>query len=230
MKKGYLVVLILVFGVLFAAFACKPPKTSGDVASWVQAVGSIAAIVAAVLIASDQHRKSEARAIADTQTEVHNFLAGVREELCASMAAYMLQAGTALEQVPAGHPVQLWWLAPPEPFKVYNATVGLIGRVRDDELRRQIISTFVVVGGLLLTWTTHNRLFDEFEKADEATRQSIADATQLEALEMQSWAKEKALMEYGEQLRSHHSNATTLVKATIALIDNYLKLTARGAS
>lgn len=54
------------------------PNDSGDVASWVQAIGSIAAIVGAVWIASDQHRRDV-----------------VRREVEAQNASYVLRAEIA---------------------------------------------------------------------------------------------------------------------------------------
>jgi hypothetical protein len=45
-------------GVFAASFIQKPPTTSTDWAAWVQAVGSIGAIIGAIWIASRQHQKA----------------------------------------------------------------------------------------------------------------------------------------------------------------------------
>lgn len=221
MKKGYQVALLLAFGALFAAFAFNRPKDSGDWASWVQAWGSIAAICAAVWVAFDQHQKSERRAAAAAEDEVNNFLSGVREELNVSWMVYMSQAGGALAKTKAGELVDFWWPAPAEPFKVYSATVGVIGRVRNDEIRQQIISTYVVVGGLLLTWATHNRLLSEFNDADEALRHPSGDAA-LEKLRAERVLKMLSiLLGYSDQLRTHHSEAVSLIESTVGAIDRH---------
>ena len=55
-----LVGVMLVGSVIGICIALRswPPGDSGQVAAWVQAVGSIAAIAAAILVASDQHRQA----------------------------------------------------------------------------------------------------------------------------------------------------------------------------
>lgn len=219
MKKGYQVALLLAFGALFAAFAFNPPKSSGDWASWVQAWGSIAAIWAAIWLAFDQHQKTVARATAVAEEEVSNFLSGVREELNASLLAYMAQAGTELAQTSAGELVNFWWPAPPEPFKVYTATVSMIGRVRDDEIRQQIISTYVVAGGLLLTWDTHNRLLTELNEADEALLLSTEDGLVSQRRIDRVKKKFSTLKDYSDQLRIRHLQAVALIESTIKAID-----------
>lgn len=219
MKKGYQVALLLAFGALFAAFAFNLPKSSGDWASWVQAWGSIAAICAAIWLAFDQHQKTVARATAESEEEVNNFLSGVREELNASLLAYMAQAGTDLAKTGAGELVNFWWPAPPEPFKVYAATVSMIGRVRDDEIRQQIISTYVVASGLMLTWDTHNRLLTELREADEAlllsTEEGLISQRRIDRVKKMF----STLEDYSDQLRIHHLQAVALIESTIKMID-----------
>ena len=221
MKKGYQVALLLAFGALFAAFAFNPPKHSGDWASWVQAWGSIAAICAAVWVAFDQHQKSEMRTIAAADQEVNNFLSGVREELNISWMVYMSQAGQELAKTKDGQLVNFWWPPPPDPFKVYGATVGVIGRVRDDEIRQQIISTYVVVGGLMVTWATHNRLLSELNEADEELRSSSGDAAYDLLRRERVLKKLSTTLSYSNQLRTHQLQAVSLIEGTIGAIDRH---------
>lgn len=221
MKKGYQVALLLAFGALFAAFAFNPPKSSGDWASWVQAWGSIAAICAAIWVAFDQHQKSERRAIAAADEEVNNFLSGVREELRISWMVYMSQVGEELAKTKAGEPVTFWWPPPVDAFKVYGATVGVIGRVRDDEIRQQIISTYVVVGGLLVTWETHNRLLTELNEAEEALRSPSGDATYDQRKSARVMKMLETLLGYSDQLRTHQLQAVSLIESTISAIDRH---------
>ncbi len=70
MKKGYEVALLLAFGALFAAFAFNLPKTSGEWASWVQAVGAIGAIIAAFIVLSEQRREERRRRLRDREDQV----------------------------------------------------------------------------------------------------------------------------------------------------------------
>lgn len=222
MKKRYLVLLLLLFGALVAVFAFNRPKTSDQWAAWVQAFGSIAAICAAVWVAADQHRKSEQRSVSESEREVENFLAGIREELLISHTVYMVQVGQELEKSSEGQPIWFWWPAPLDPFKVYGATVGIIGRVKDGGIRQQIVSTYVVVGGLLHTWATHGRLLEEYSAAADAHRRPKVDPL-LVSLEAQSLEnKRSTLVAYSDQLRTHHREASRRILGTVKAIDDYL--------
>lgn len=58
----WLTVGAMTFAAFASWFAQRTPTTSGEVAAWVQAVGSVAAIVAAVLIARRDRTRTEQRA------------------------------------------------------------------------------------------------------------------------------------------------------------------------
>jgi hypothetical protein len=211
--------VVIGVGVAFQGWPSWPQADGQALAAWVQAVGSVAAIAAAIWIAHDQHAKAEKRSEKAEKDEVRNFLLGVREELNASLMIYMAQAGTDLAKTSAGEVVDFWWPAPPEPFKVYSATVGMIGRVRDDEIRQQIIATYVVTGGLLLTWETHNRLLTEFNEANEALLLSTDDAVVGRRRVARVEKMFSILKDYSDQLRVHHLQAVALIEATIKAID-----------
>jgi len=217
MKKGYQVALLLAFGGLFAAFAFNPPKQSADWASWVQAWGSIAAICAAIWVAHDQHEKSETRHARAEKDEVRNFLSGVREELQVNWAVYMQQVGVHVNEFRKGEAIELTWPVPDNPFKVYAATVHVIGRLPDANLRKSIIVTYVVAGGLLHTWRMHNELRS---RRDLEKKTILVIGGERESL---AWVElNAALTEYSDQLFEHQAKAAWMIELTIEEIDAYL--------
>lgn len=218
MKKGYQVALLLAFGALFAAFAFNLPKTSGDWASWVQAWGSIAAICAAMWIAFDQHAKVREQQEQARRDEVRNFLSGIREELHINWVVYMQTVGNAVLAVKAGAAVDITWPAPENPFKVYASTVGLIGRVPDDDIRKQIVATYVVAGGLLLTWEMHNAM----RKARDSEGELIEEKSGIRP--KGTWLRlQRNLIRYSQQLIKHQNDAEAMISIAVAQIDAYLK-------
>ncbi|MCU6618546.1 hypothetical protein OCO52_18820 [Achromobacter mucicolens] len=218
MKKGYQVALLLAFGALFAAFAFNPPKTSGDWASWVQAWGSIAAICAAIWIASDQHAKVREQQESDRHDDVRNFLSGIREELHINWVVYMQTVGKAVLASKDGAAVDVTWPVPENPFKVYASTVGLIGQVPDDQIRKQIVATYVVAGGLLLTWKMHNTM----RAARDAEAELVEDMNG--ARPNGTWVVlQRDLTRYSQQLRKHQNDAEAMISVAVAQIDTYLK-------
>ncbi|WMD20884.1 hypothetical protein RAS12_00505 [Achromobacter seleniivolatilans] len=218
MKKGYQVALLLAFGALFAAFAFNPPKTSGDWASWVQAWGSIAAICAAIWIAYDQHAKVREQQASARHDEVRNFLFGIREELHINWVVYMQTVGDAVQAVKDNAAVDVTWPVPENPFKVYASTVGLIGRVPDDLIRKQIVATYVVAGGLMLTWKMHNTM--RAARDAEAELVEEMDGTRPNG----TWVVlQRDLTRYSQQLRKHQNEAEAMIGIAVDLIDTYLK-------
>ncbi|MFD4838488.1 hypothetical protein ACFWP0_13355 [Achromobacter sp. NPDC058515] len=193
------------------------PEAGGQAwAAWVQAIGSVAAICVAIWVAHDQHAKAERRHREIQDGEVRNFLAGLRVELDVLWSEYMVQVGDDLNSTPKGQIAYMRWPAPEQPFKVYGATVGLIGRVGDDSLRKSIIMTYAVAGGLMQTWQTHNRMLEEFVEAKKNTSREEAASSQAIS------GRRASLVAYGEKLRAHQDNASRLIGATIKAIDAHL--------
>ena len=218
MKMRYQVLLLLAFGVLFAIFAFNRPTKSDEWAAWVQAWGSIAAICAAIWIAYDQHEKAQEQRKSMEADELRTFLAGVREELYVNWTVYMGQVGGRVLQSPAGQAIELVWPVPDNPFKFYGATVGMIGRLPDSDLRKSIIVTYVVAGGLLHTWRMHNELHDQRDRE----RRMVLESGGLR--ESERWRELNAqLQEYSGQLYDHQDQANSSIETTIEKIDAYLK-------
>lgn len=204
-------------GVAFSGWPAWPEAEGQTWAAWVQAVGSVGAILVAVWVVYKQHKEADKRQERTQREVVRNFLLGVREELAITWRVYMAQVGTELAKTEDGEIVRLYWPAPESPFKVYGATVGQIGCVPDDELRALIIQTYVIAGGLLYTWETHNRQLKDFDYLDRTPRSRSAIQAQVDYR-----ADLAALIEYGEKLRNHQNSASEAIDETIEAIDQFL--------
>lgn len=205
-------------GVAFQGWPAWPQAEGQTWAAWVQAIGSVVAILAAIWVAKDQHDKAERRRADDAKNEVRNFLFGIREELHINWVVYMQTVGDAVLACKAGTAVDLTWPVPQNPFKVYASTVGLIGRVPDDVIRKNIVATYVVAGGLLLTWEMHNNM--RAERDAEAELIEEMDGARPNG----NWVSlNRDLTRYSKQLVKHQNEAAAMINITVALIDSYLK-------
>lgn len=188
--------------------------------AWVQAWGSIAAIGAAVWVGYDQNAKAGQRHRREQDSELRNYLAGIKDEMEVLWSLYMEQVGTEIEESEVGKPILVWWPTPEEPFVVYRSGIDKIGRLNDDSLRKKIISTYALANGLLLTFKAHNGLVDSsvelVRKANEQPTEANI-AAQDEAVE--EWVK------YGEQLKKQHERTKALIAETRDLIRAFLKQT-----
>jgi len=70
MHKGYQVLLLLLFLGFCSVLANYWPSDSSEWASWVQAVGSIGAIIAAFIVLSEQRREERRRRLRDKEDQV----------------------------------------------------------------------------------------------------------------------------------------------------------------
>ncbi|WP_153065790.1 hypothetical protein [Achromobacter xylosoxidans] len=199
------------------AFSGWPYSDGQTWAAWVQAVGSIGAILVAVWVAYDQHKKTGRRVVEERTTEVRNVLAGLRDELEVLWGLYMRQVGTAVEASLPGTIIPMWWPAPEDPFTVYKSVVGKIGCVENDTLRRSIIATYALASGLLLTFQAHNRFFDEGVAAmKRANEEPCAKNQNLQAEAVDEW------ISYDDQLRTQHSETKRSLDETLQLLSRAL--------
>lgn len=207
-------------GVALQGWPSWPTAEGQTWAAWVQAVGSVLAILAAIWVAYDQHEKSDRRQARAERDEVRNFLSGVREELEVNWNVYMEQVGQHVIASPPERAIELTWPVPDNPFKVYAATAGSIGRLPDPAIRKSIIVTYVVAGGLLHTWRMHNELRDRRDSEEKIVRKDMGQRR------ANDWmALEGMLREYSRQLAKHQDKAGSKIKETIAQIDAYLAST-----
>lgn len=212
-------------GVAFQGWPSWLQADGQALAAWVQAVGSVAAIAAAIWIAHDQHARAEKRSAKAERDEVRNFLAGIREELHTNWLVYMTNVGNAVAEAKPDAVVEWTWPVPENPFKVYSATVGMLGRVPEDELRKAIVATYIVAGGLMLTWKMHNSL----REARDAEPERIGDKYEWE--ENGAWCElQRKLLAYSGQLKRHQGHASEMIADTITMIDSYLKRPTQAGS
>lgn len=205
-------------GVAFQGWPAWPDAEGQTWAAWVQAVGSVAAILAAIWVAKDQHDKAEKRRADDATDQVRNFLAGVREELLVTWEVYMRQVGQAVKDTTPDEAVEWTWPVPDNPFKVYAATVGVIGRVPEDQLRNTVMSTYIVASGFLLTWKMHNGL----REARDSVPKVIVAPEGYRAND--AWMERHlVLSRYSKQLRKHQEEAARRIGETVRQIDGFLK-------
>jgi hypothetical protein len=161
MKSGWQAPLAaLAVIILFAAFAARPIGSAADIAGWVQGVGSLLAVVAAVIIYARQYGEKKA----DDEASVRAYVQSISDEVQAAWAGYSIEIHPALVALPNGQPFDQIYPVTVEPFPVYNGTVAMVGKVDDPELRRAIISTYALARGLLDSFRLNNGLLTDFKQ------------------------------------------------------------------
>ncbi|MFM0603656.1 hypothetical protein PQR05_03890 [Paraburkholderia sediminicola] len=167
---GWQIPLATIAGVIGASAYFSHPATSSEaVAAWVQAVGSIGAILAAVWVAHRQYEQTRqleleraAGDVAKELAETRAFVQSVRQELTTIWEGYCVGIRPTLLAVGEGDffgalvPVQT------EAFTVYNNASPRVGKVPDEELRRLIVTTYARAKGHIYSLQMNNSLLSDF--------------------------------------------------------------------
>ncbi|MFM0272383.1 hypothetical protein PQQ59_17475 [Paraburkholderia aspalathi] len=212
---GWQIPLATIAGVMGAsAYFSHPADTSEAVAAWVQAVGSVGAILVAVWVAHRQYEQTRQleleRAAADTakeQAETVAFVQAMRHEIQVIWDEYE-DIRNALHNTP---PTGFFGSVVPlgtDSLIVYNHTPDRVGKIDDEALRALIVRTYTGLRGHLNSLRQSNALLDDYEqfytlyKGDD--RLTLHDRKQL------------IMLDYTHRLRKADLLLETLIKQFLA--------------
>jgi len=138
---------------LAALFAWQMPDFKGhssDWAAWVQAFGSVGAIMGAVFVSHMDNRRATERQAALVFEEGLRILESVRDELDMRWAQWRLAIGPGFEEAEANGEkmVTRGGATPAAPYVVYEGVASKLALVEDDRLRRRVIGAYASLEGL----------------------------------------------------------------------------------
>jgi hypothetical protein len=118
----------LVVVILFAAFNAKPIQSAADIAAWVQGVGSLVAIIAAVWIYAQQYGDKKA----DDENETRAFVLAIRDEVTTVWNDYDAAIRQTLLETEQGKPFVAFTPPLNDTLVIYRANASRLGKVDDD--------------------------------------------------------------------------------------------------
>lgn len=193
----------------------SPTESTFDWPSWVQAVGSVSAIVAAIFVSSDQAEQQRQRDLVNQREEMDGVLRCLRVEVKTTLLYIQTQVGEAIVGVPRGEPIRVVFPLPEYPFPIFDGLIPKLGGIHNAQLQEQIIFTFTLAKSLAMTAGAHNSLVEALAIAEAR----FTDTLQFDAGQEASRALE-ALIRYGASLRqSFHAAHAELDSLHTALIE-----------
>lgn len=160
MKDGWQMPLAaLVIVILFAAFNAKPMASAADIAAWVQGVGSLVAIGAAVWIYAKQYADKRA----DDEAETVAFVQAMRHEIQVVWDEYE-DIRNALHKTPANGFFSSVVPLGVDSLIVYSHTPDRVGKIDDEALRALIVRTYTGLRGHLNSLRQSNALIEDYEQ------------------------------------------------------------------
>lgn len=204
-------------GVAFQGWPAWPKAEGQTWAAWVQAVGSIIAILAAVWISHRDNENAKKRALAAERSEATALLKMIEAELSVQWKQYSMSAGALILKIQADQPFLSYWEPPAVPFTVQSAAVGRLIAVDDAELRQMIILAYAEFTLLLRQFGVNNR---EIGNIDQTNRMLIQGVEAAERLQEESLRR---MSNIARSLKNAHARAEKYVGDARSAISKYLE-------
>ena len=166
--------------------------------AWMQAVGSISAILVAIWVSSDQTRQQRQHAIALQRDELDGVLRSIRGEVFTTQLYLAGQVLPAFRDAEPGQPIRTVFSLPEYPFPIFDGLIPKLGIISDKRLLHDIITTYAYIKSLAMTAQTHNELVEDLASAEGNLRADWLS----EDRERERHLAHLALRRYGEQLRN----------------------------
>lgn len=218
---GWTIFLIyLAIGLLGVAVAIEILRMLAikDPAAWVQAVGSVLAIAAAVRINYIQQKNIERREQRKTFEENRNTVQALRDELEVMSAGFEANVGKVLRDIKRGEMLLIEWNPAERPFVVYDACASQLGKIDDDSLRKNIITAFAQARGMVLSIRTNARLIEKLEAANARPSEAPDVRRQNDISDC-----ERALKGYAMRLKLAYARANATEIEFHAAVEKYLE-------
>lgn len=134
----------------------------------------------------------------EEESLLNAFLLSIRDEVDTLWNRYMWGIGEELEKLPENQPFLWQYPLTQNYFSVYDNNSSLIGKIKEDNLRKLIIITYTQAKGLIDSYRFNNEMVKTYE--DFSLRQT-SNPTFGEKVE----AELAALIRYAEGIKKQHN-------------------------
>jgi hypothetical protein len=152
------------------------------------------------LKSADKAYKNQTKQSKENEDQIIKaLLQAIHDEMETVFETYQEAMGAQLESLKEGAPLLAYYPLVSDFFTVYNGNSFLIGRVPDNDLRKQIIKTYTLAKGMVDSFRMNNELNQKFEYWHQIFQESKSEEHQQKAA-----AHYNALVEYAKKLKLGH--------------------------
>lgn len=144
---------------------------------------------------------------------ISGLLQAIHDEIETVMDRYEEEMGAQVDTLKDGEPLDVIYPLVSDFFTVYNSNGFLIGRIYDNDLRKQIIKTYTLAKGIVDSFRMNNDLVGRFEHAKK-----IYQETRQEIHLQQANAYQEDLIEYAKNLKKSHKELKTEVNNLLRML------------
>ena len=209
-----LIATAIVSGITFAIgrhYALNRDEWPG----WVQAVGSVEAILVAVWVAWQQAESQRRRDEEKERAELRGMLQSLRSEMEASLEFAQTEIGAFLNNTQFGTAFRYTYPITEDPFPIFSGYIPKLGMIADDQLRHQVVITYASARSFVLTIVHHNKLVAAFDVASAKAAEIPHPITLNDAKRC-----EMVLAAYSDTLRDAYKRIESQAAAMIEALRN----------
>lgn len=147
---------------------------------------------------------------------IQGLLQAIHDEVETVFERYQENMGAKLESLKDGEALLLYYPLVSDFFTVYNGNSFLLGRIPDNDLRKQIIKTYTLAKGMVDSYRLNNDLNQKFEHWHQVFQESKNEIHQQKAA-----AQFGALVEYAKTLKTNHQEVKTEIAQLLRSLRKY---------
>jgi len=176
-------------------------------------VGGLIAGYYSLKATKEAHRHQKNLAEENEKLIISSLLQAIHDELETIFDRYQDSMGNRLESLNDGEPLNFYYPVVSDFFTVYHGNSFLLGRIKDNDLRKSIIKTYTIAKGLVDSFKLNN---DLVQKADHW--ELIYSETQLPVHRDRFNSQCQTLCVYAKSLKEIHFELKANVKSTLRML------------
>lgn len=119
----------------------------------------------------------------------------------------------------------MFWPITQDYFTIYNTNAFFIGKIKDHDLRKQIVATYAKARGLIDSFRMNNELVQKWEYTA-----ALAQESQLPIHQSNAQARHQSLGRYSAALKNRHFELKTMVSELLRRLRKEGVLSPNGAA
>lgn len=132
---------------------------------------------------------------------INSLLQAIHDEIETVYERYQETMGARLESLAENEALNFYYPLVSDFFSVYNGNTFLIGRIKNNDLRKQIIKTYTLSKGMADSFRLNNELVHKFEYANK-----LFEETNQEVHKKHAIAHYSSLISYASTLKQSHTH------------------------
>jgi len=176
-------------------------------------LGGIITGIFSLWAVNKSHKKEISRLKSQENSLIQSLLQSIHDEIETLWDTYQQGMGVYLESFQENTPLLRVYPITQDYFSVYHGNTFLIGKIKDNDLRKHIIVTYTQAKGLIDSYRMNNEMVQKYEQLDFLYRQ-----TNNSIFLQQLNAQYSILGEYAKGIKDQHNKVKNSVAALLRML------------